>query len=144
MEPPVAGLEETAGFFRKMSNETRVQANFWKEGATGLDQNVGVTLFLGFFGFILYIGLIALGMFLTFLIIKWAINKSKVNENLEALRRDVQLLAARLQALQTPGAGGAAGAGSPAGGPQGAQRPAGPVNPEEPADPVERPDPTNG
>lgn len=83
---------------------------FFREGGiTVLEENVGLSIFLGLFGFILYIGLIALGLFLTYLIIKWAINRSRVNENLEALRRDIQQLNARLQALQPAGGAGSAG-----------------------------------
>lgn len=59
----------------------------------------GIAIVSIFFVIILYLGLIALSIFITYLIIKWAINRSKVNENLEALRMEVQRLNFYLQNL---------------------------------------------
>lgn len=71
-----------------------------------MDFEVGLAIFTVFMMIVLYLGLIALGMFITYLIIKWAINRSKVNANLEALRLEVQRLNMYLQAQQGSGAPG--------------------------------------
>lgn len=52
----------------------------------------GLAIIVVLFMVVLYLGLIALGCFITYLLIKWAINRSKVNQNLEALRMEMQRL----------------------------------------------------
>lgn len=72
-----------------------------------MDAEIGFAVVSIIFAIILYIGLIALMMFLTYLIIKWAINHSRLNEHLMAIRQELHVLNARLHASGQTGTTGA-------------------------------------
>jgi len=77
-----------------------------------VEAEIGLAIVSIIFAIILYIGMIALMMFLTYLIIKWAINHSRLNEHLIAIRQELHYLNAQLHASRQTGTVAAAGTGN--------------------------------